>query len=291
MPSRLLKTGLLTVCSAVNLILPAQAGTLSSPLPGPAKRIISLSPHSTELLFSAQAGKYLAGVSQGSDFPPAALDIQGVGDSLRPNIELLLGLNPDLIVTWSSGGNAIEALKQAEKAVPVLYLYPKKLADITADLEQIAKLAGTQKQTVPLINELSRIIRRTQEKYRHQPAVPIFVFLGEHPLFTLGGSPILNDVLKSCGAYNIFQDIKAPSPIVSLESIIQRQPKMILAGSSVTGKKEEIQDFFNTRGFSYLPEDIITLPPDILFRPTERLIRALPELCQAIEQARNRYTN
>ena len=279
-------TSLCFLAGSLDAILPTRAGTLSAPLPATAKRIISLSPHATELIFSAQAEKNLIGVAKGSNYPPAASDIPSVGDSLRPNAELLLSLKPDLILAWSSGGLPISGLQQAERMVPVLSLQPEKLTDIPADRLQIATLAGTLEQTRTLANELEAIINRTRSKYGPLTPVPVFIFLGDAPLYTLGDKPILNEMLQVCGAYNIFNDIKNPSPIVSLESIMQRQPQLILAGATREETARDILAFFNKKGFSFGLQDIVTQHPDILFRPTERLIRALPRLCQSIDKIR-----
>ncbi|GAA4413404.1 cobalamin-binding protein [Advenella faeciporci] len=281
-------SGLCLLAGSFNASLPTQAGTLSAPVPGTAKRIISLSPHATELIFAARAGKQLIGVAKGSNYPPEVKNIPDVGDGLRPNAELLLSLNPDLIVTWSSGGLPVTGFKQAEHLVPVLSLQPEKLADITADLLQIATLAGTLAQTRFLANELDAIIRQTRHTYSTRTPVPVYIFLGSTPLYTLGGRPVLNEVLQVCGAYNIFRDLNNPSPIVSMESIMQRQPQLILAGAYGEEKPKEIQAFFNNRGFSFGNQGIVTQHPDILFRPSDRLIRALPGLCQSIDQVRAR---
>lgn len=280
--------GLCLLVGSFNASLPTQAGTLSAPMPETAKRIISLSPHATELIFAAGAGKQLIGVAKSSNYPPDVNNMANVGDGLRPNAELLLSLQPDLMVTWSSGGLPVTGLKQAERMVPVLSLAPQKLADITADLLQIAKLTGTLEQTRPLAHELEQIIQQTRAEYSTRTPVPVFIFLGSTPLYTLGGSPIQNEVLQVCGAYNIFSDQGNPSPIVSLESIMQRQPTLILAGSSREDLPKEILDFFNGKGFSFSRQDMVTQHPDVLFRPTDRLIRALPGLCQAIDQVRTR---
>lgn len=279
-------SGLFLLAGSFNATLPTQAGTLSSPVQGTAKRIISLSPHATELIFGARAGKQLIGVAKGSNYPPEVKNIPDVGDSLRPNAELLLSLNPDLIVTWSSGGLPVAGLKQAERMVPVLSLQPEKLADITADLLQIATLAGTLEQTRPLANELEEIISHTRDEYSARTLVPVYIFLGNTPLYTLGGKPILNEMLQVCGAYNIFKDLNTPSPIVSMESIMQRRPQLILAGAAKEETPKDILAFFNNKGFAFEQRDIVIQHPDILFRPTARLIRALPGLCKSIEQVR-----
>ncbi len=282
-----LLAGLCLLLSSFDATLPSRAGILSAPVQDTARRIISLSPHATELLFAARADKQLIGAAKGSNYPPEAQSIPNVGDSLRPNAELLLSLKPDLIVAWSSGGLPVTGLRQAEHVVPVLSLEPEKLADITADLLQIATLAGTLAQTRPLAKELETIIQQTRDEYSLRTPVPVYIFLGSTPLYTLGGSPILNEVLQVCGAYNIFRDVSNPSPIVSLESIMQRKPRLILAGAAQENASHEILAFFNEKGFSLGHQDLVTLHPDILFRPTDRLIRALPGLCQSIDQARN----
>jgi iron complex transport system substrate-binding protein len=112
-------------------------------LDDPAERIVSLAPHVTELLFTAEAGDRLVGAVEHSDYPPAAKKVPRVGDAFRIDLERITSLEPDLVVAWESGNPADAVTSLRELGIPVLVTEVHRLDDIPDLLSTLGELAGS----------------------------------------------------------------------------------------------------------------------------------------------------
>ena len=110
----------------------------------PAKKIISLAPHLTEIVFAAGAGAKLIGVVSYSDYPAAALDIPIIGSYNSINYEALVALQPDLVLVWNSGNGQELAERLEALGLTVFVSEPKRLPDIARSLNKIGILSGTE---------------------------------------------------------------------------------------------------------------------------------------------------
>ncbi|MGD8886427.1 MAG: helical backbone metal receptor, partial [Gammaproteobacteria bacterium] len=107
-------------------------------LPGPAKRIVSLAPHITELLFAAGAGDRIVGTVEYSDYPEPAKQIERIGNHSAIDMERLAALQPDLIIAWQSG-NPKQALKKLEQmGYTLFYSEPRTIDDIASTMIRFA---------------------------------------------------------------------------------------------------------------------------------------------------------
>ena len=113
-------------------------------LKAPAKRIITLAPHATELLYAAGAGDRLIGTVDYSDFPPAAKKIPRVGSYDRFDLEAISALKPDLIIAWETGNPAAQVEKLKALGLTVYVTQPNRMEDVAGQLEQLGRLAGTE---------------------------------------------------------------------------------------------------------------------------------------------------
>lgn len=110
----------------------------------PARRIVSLSPHTTELLYAAGAGPYVIGVSNYSNYPPAALQVASVGRIGAVDIEKIIALKPDLVLAWRSGNSASQLQQLRSFGLPVFESQPADYATIATSLERLGALSGTE---------------------------------------------------------------------------------------------------------------------------------------------------
>lgn len=112
-------------------------------LPSAAHRIVSLAPHATELLFAAGAGDRVIGVSLGSDFPEHAQRIASIGGSTQVDLECIVSLQPDLVVTWKSANQARQIARLRALGIAIFESEPRSLDSIATTIERLATLAGT----------------------------------------------------------------------------------------------------------------------------------------------------
>jgi iron complex transport system substrate-binding protein len=254
-------------------------------LTAPAQRIVSLSPHGTELLFAAGAGARLVGTVEHSDYPEAARAIPRVGTYVAFDLERILVLRPDLVVAWGSGSGDAPA-RLAKLGILVYVTEPRSFEDIAATLERLALLAGT-----PQGSAAARAFRdrlgRLRARYGSRRPVSVFYQVWRSPLFTLGGPHIFSRVAEVCGGRNVFGDLATLAPTVDLEAVLAADPEAIVASGMGEERPDWLDDWRRWPQLRAVREDhLFFIPPDLLQRPTPRLLDGAEQLCMALERVR-----
>lgn len=254
-------------------------------LPGVPARIVSMAPHSTELLFAVGAGARVVAVDPASDLPPEVRTLPKVATLPRPDPERLLALRPDLIVIWGAGASR-ELIDRLEAlGIPVFVSEPRRLDDVATTLERFARLTGTPRIGVDLAREFRVRLDELRRRHSGQPTVPVFVQIWSRPLMTLSDHDSLADALSLCGASNVFGDAPVAAPQVGVEAVVRRAPRMIIgfAGKTGDGGHEPWQrlGMLEPRGpFAHV---VIS---DAIQRPTLGVLGPLARLCEAVDAVR-----
>ena len=261
------------------------AGGTTTTLPAPARRIISLAPHLTELLFAAGAGDRLVGVSAYSDHPPAALAIARIGDSHAFDIERILALRPDLLVGWDAG-NAPRHIAQLRRlGIPVHLEGAERLDDIGAALERLGRLAGTEAAAHEAARRYGERLADLRARHVGAARVRVFHQVWDEPLMTINGRHPVSDLIAACGGENVFAESPALVPVVSREAVLRAAPEVITAAEADDG-----DPLAAWRRWPTLPAvaagRLVRLPADAVSRLSPRLLEAAEPLCEAIEAAR-----
>ena len=185
--------------------LPAQAQTFkddaghSITLKQPVRRVISLAPSITELVYEAGAGSKLIGAVEYSDFPPEANKLPHVGSNQKLDIERIVTLKPDLLLVWYHGNAQREIDQLAGLGIPMYWLEPKRIDDIPVALERIGQLLGTQPTANAAASRFRGRLATLREKYRGVQHVKVFYQVWSKPLLTINGMHLISDVLSLCG--------------------------------------------------------------------------------------------
>lgn len=252
----------------------------------PASSIISLSPHTTENLFTAGAGHKIVGVVDYSDYPPQAKQIQLVGTHVQFNIESIVSLSPDLIVAWQSG-NPKEAIQQLEELGFTTYVsQPYSVEDIVNNIKKLAVLAGTEEKLGPDLETSLQKVQELQADHQPKSRLSMFYQISTEPLITLSGKHIVSQSLEKCGAVNVFSEMPILAPHISIESIVDINPQVILAGL-VDGR---IPDMSFWEGWDSIQavkqRNYVFVDPDVMFRPTLRMLKGILKFCEDLDQIR-----
>ena len=255
----------------------------------PARRIISLAPHVTELLFAAGAGGALAGASRYSDYPPAALAVPRIGDSFALDAERILALMPDLVIVWLHGNPEGQLDQLRRLGLPVFSSEPRRLADISATIRRFGALAGTAAAADAAAAAFDRRVAALRARYAGRPPVPVFYQISERPLLTINHRHIIDDVLRLCGGANVFAGLGALTPMVSPEAVLAANPEAIVTSGGESG---------NETGFalwSKLPSllatqrgNFVMLHSDTISRQSDRILDGGTALCEQLERVRAR---
>lgn len=251
----------------------------------PARRIITLTPHLTELSFAAGAGAHLAGVARFSNYPEAARRLPVVSDAGQFDPELLLTLQPDLVLAWKNGTPAAVVARLESIGLPVFVAEFSRLEDIALGIDAIATLAGTQSEGVRARNAYNAGLRALRARNHSGAPVRVFYEIWPQPLMTINDRHIISDVVALCGGVNVFGTLRPLTPEVSREALLAARPEVVLGGSSA-----ETKAGFAAR-WAGLPPPLRTIPahyipPDLIQRPTPRLLEGARLVCAHLDAVR-----
>lgn len=194
----------------------------------PPRRIVSLNPATTEILFAIGAGPRVVGRSQYDDFLKAAREVPDLGPALRPNVEAVLDAHPDLVILYGSAENrpAAERLRQAH--VSVLGLRFDRIEQFERDARLLGRVTGDSARAAVLVDTIDATLARVRAATRSLPHPTVFMHAWDRPIIAIGGGSFLSQLLDIAGARNIYAAVRAPSAVVTLEDVVQRNPDFVL---------------------------------------------------------------
>lgn len=255
----------------------------------PAQRVVSLAPHVTEMLFAAGGGERIVGAVSFSDYPPAARRIPRVGDNRLLDIERLLALKPDLLVVWRHNESSRQTAQLRKLGIPLFYSEPRKLEDIPASISRLGLLMGTTREADQSAAALRAQLNDLSERYRDRPPVRVFYQVWHRPLYTLNERHVVSDAIRICGGENIFGRLSLVAPSLSPEAVLQENPEAIVsadrgdeASSGVELWKAYPSLLAVRRG------NLFAIDADLMNRSGPRVIAGAAQLCEKLEQARQR---
>lgn len=234
----------------------------------PAKRIISLAPDLTEILFAIGAGNKVIAVVRGSDYPAAAKKLPVIATANQLDSEAIIALHPDLIVAWA-GGVSPTALRQLKQShIPVYLSWQKKITDIPQTMLRLGKLTGTKDKAQLAADVFLKRYLQLKKQFATKKPVTVFYQVWSQPLITITKNSWINDVIELCGGKNIFADLPGVSPQVSMEAVIARQPAVIFGDPTIW------QQWLRLHARFYY------LNPDLIERAGPRLIEGATVICR-----------
>jgi iron complex transport system substrate-binding protein len=261
----------------------ARSADVAEPVP----RIISLSPHITELLFAAGAGERIVGVDDASDYPAAVAGIARVGEPSALDVEGLLKLRPTLVVLWDSG---TPASRKAELERLNLKLYitdQHHLDDIGATLIEFGRLAGTLPAAAAAAHRYRIELAQLRAQYAARSRLKVFYQVWDRPLYTLSGAHVVSEVLSLCGGDNVFADLSTLAPAIDKEAVLARDPDVILvAATGADGARQMLEwnRFPNLRAVR--SHRIFSVDPSLVGRMAPRILQGVREVCGLLDAAR-----
>src|SRR6266568_1921247 len=236
-------------------------------LAAPARRIVSLLPSFTEILFAIGAGDRLVGRTTWCDYPPEALALPSVGDGMPPSVEAVAARRPDLVVLYRAGPNVtaaeqLEQLGPAARRLGVLTGHPRAADSLAHVLDSLAS-----QPPAPSTRSLAFIV-------------------WDNPPIVIGAGSYLDRLAALAGARNVFHDVGAPSAQVSIETLAARDPDFValLSDSAVPPRYAMRPEWRVVRAVR--DARFLFLPGQLFGRPGPRAAEAIRELRRRLEAAR-----
>jgi len=238
-------------------------------LPAPPRRIVSLAPSITEILFALNLDGRIVADTTYCTYPPQARSLPHIGD-YRTSLEKVVAQRPDLVVaSLSANHQAVEGLERL--GVKVFAVDPKTVAETMDAILQIGKITGAEAQARRVVQtmeaRISAVKRRVARAKRHPK---VLIVLQAQPLWVAGSSNFMDDVVTLAGGINVARDAGPGFKTYSMERVVVDRPDVILAS------KEDAARLLATPSLASVPavrrHALYTIDPDLLARPGPRLV-------------------
>ena len=227
MKKLLLLSTLVALLLTTHAIPSAQTGSGGSQ----PRRIVSLVPATTEMLFAMSAGNRLVGVGTYDRYPPEVDKLPRLGGLLDPNIEQLIAIRPDLVIAYDT---QTELRRQLERArIPMWSYSTKGLSDITATMKALGERIGMTAQANAAAADIDGRLQAVRARVARLPRPKTLLIFGREPgsfrgLNASGGYGFLHDLVELAGGVDVLSDINQAAVSMSTEMVLARAPEAIV---------------------------------------------------------------
>jgi len=206
------------------------------------ERIVTLAPSLTEIVYFLGLGERVVGVTKYSSYPPDAARKPAVGSYVDLNVEMIVGLSPDLVISTADGNQPV-AIELLEKAgIPVFVVNPRNLRDVIETLVDIGEVCGVYDRARGMAAELSARVDVIASKTAGRERPLVFLQVNAKPIMTVNASTYSSDLVRLAGGRNMSDDEPITYPRISIEEVIRQKPDVIVISSMErNGEFEEIR--------------------------------------------------
>ncbi len=247
-------------------------------LPDVVTRIVSLAPNLTEIIFAVGGGDKLVGVTTFCDYPAKAREIEKVGDTLKPNIENIIALKPQIV--FVSTASQLESFTETleKQGIRVFVTGPDELENIYTSIETIGDILGNKKEAERVAEQLKSRVADIEMKTKDAVPVKTFVQL-DKSLFTIGKESFLTDLIKKAGGVSVTRDVATAYPKISKEKALALNPDVIILSESPDN--DEPNEVFKNSS-AVRNKRVYRIDADLLSRPGPRIVDGLEQIADSL---------
>ncbi len=253
------------------------------------RRIVTFAPSATEILFALGLGDRIVGVSGPyDDYPPAARDIQEIGGAgefgVDPNLETVVSLEPDLLLTISGGEQWKDRLHHL--GVPVFTIDATGLDDLLHDMGTVGRLTGAVEAADALVARMRTESEAIEGTVTGEASVPCFFEVYYPPLTTIGPDTFIADLLRRAGCDNVSEEATSDYPEWSVDDLVRDSPAIYLVSSESGVSAEAVarRPGFDAIG-AVAAGRVVLIDSDLVSRPGPRIVEGLRALAEALHPA------
>ncbi len=278
------------VVSTILLMLPAAAepapkvcveDDLSRQVCVPAfpKRVISLAPSLTEIVFDLGAGHTLVGRTARCNEPPEALKIQDIGAYLNPDLERIIALRPDLVLSPEIGIRKEVVDRLTDLGIPAFVDNSNTLDEIVHLLNRLGTILGRESEAKTVAQQFQQRRQAVRERVDHVSKPLILFAVGIRPLVLAGGRSFIGSLIREAGGVNVAEDAAVPYPKFSMEEVARRDPDIIIVLNKECRGDECFNEWQRHQALSAVRNNqIYELDADLVARASARTMDALEQL-------------
>lgn len=243
------------------------------------KRIVSLSPSTTELIYAIGAGKDVVGVTNYDNYPPEVKSVAKVGGYEGPNIEAILAQKPDIVFASNlSGKDQMETLQKS--GIPVVVLEAQNINQIYDSIKILGEIIGNVEKGNEIINKMKDKIKEINYKVKDLPKVNVFYVVDTNGNWTAGKGTFIDELITLAGGNNVASDANGWAQY-SMEKLMQKNPDVIITSQHATN----VNNIKNMPGYkdTKAAKDgkiFIISNDDIITKPSNRIVLGLEEIAK-----------
>jgi iron complex transport system substrate-binding protein len=262
-------------------------------LTSPPERIVSLAPSNTEILFELGAGDNVVGVTDVCDYPHnfatwvEAGNMTSIGNYWQPAVEPIIALDPDLVFAATSSEETAETLRNL--GYNVLIVEPKTINGVLSGIQLIGKATGNHIKAGELVSELRQRIDAVTNSASEATLIPaVYHEIWGPDIQSAGPGTFIDELIALAGGQNIFHDAISSFPIVSSETVIERNPDVIIFPHMYMGTQSwgSYEDIANRPGWNVITaiqnDNFHIIDASIISRSGPRLVDALEIIAKMI---------
>lgn len=252
-------------------------------LPARVDRVISLAPNLTEIVFAVGAGDRLVGRTSYCDYPAEAKAISAVGDTLHPNLERLIALQPQVVLISTASQLEVFTQQLQNQNIAVFVTDPRDLDGVFRSIQQVGEILGREEQATLLVQKLRERTAACEEAVKQKPPVRLFYQLSAEPLYTAGREAFVTDLIRRAGGVSVTADVPGAWPKYSNESALAAKPDAIIlpTGGSMGAGNSTVTEALR-RSPAALEGRVYKINDDHLVRPGPRAVDGLEAMARAL---------
>jgi ABC-type Fe3+-hydroxamate transport system substrate-binding protein len=246
----------------------------------PPRRIVSLQPATTEMLFALGAGNRLVGRTTWDLWPDSAKLVPDLGNGIRPNVEAVLAVRPDLVVLYASADNQNTARALRAAKIATLSIKVDRIADFQRVMRLLGAAIGDSARAAVVEDSVMRSLELARAATAGRPRPTVFWHMWDNPLLTIGRGSYLSELVEIAGGRNVYDSLPEPSPQIAFEDLARKDPDIILVAP--TGIDRIVRDPKWKKLGAVRSGRVLAVDSALVFRPSVRLGEAALSLARLI---------
>lgn len=244
------------------------------------RRIVSLAPSNTEIVYALGLIDRLVGVTTFCDYPAQVGEIDKIGDFIQPNIEAITAANPDLILmTTGVQADVVEQLEGTGAAV--LAINPKSLEDLFVSIRIVGQATATADTAEEVIASMQAELDEISAAVADRERVRVFIEVAQNPLFTAGTGTLINDLINAAGGENVVTQEGYVG--YSIEQLVTDDPAAYLATKGSMSDPADLEQRQGFAGLSAVKNDrVYVLEDNLVSRPGPRVVQGVRQIAESL---------
>ncbi|MGA9998371.1 MAG: cobalamin-binding protein [Pyrinomonadaceae bacterium] len=248
-------------------------------VPARVERIVSLAPNLTEIVYAVGAGNRLVGDTEQCDYPAEAKQVAKVGDTIKPSIERIVALHPQIILV--STASQLEAFTKQldEQRIAVFVTDPHDLEGILRSIQTLGDLFNEHERAANVVKDLRARTSAVEEAVKDKKPIKVFFQISAEPLYTAGKDSFITDLIRRAGGQSVTADVPGAWPRYSDETAMASQPDAVIIAEA-EGNREIAAALKNSPAARN--GRVYKINADYVSRPGPRLVEGLERIARAL---------